>query len=306
MSYWHGFIDSQAFRWFAKRGPGRLIFRTKAYRRLNVARNYLLSSRAIRRDPGRFHDVRTFCLFIGHNKSGTSLVGGLLDAHPNVILSDEVDALQYVEAGFGRAQIFHLLLKGSRAEARKGRITARRLEPYSYSVPGQWQGRSATPLVVGDGTSGTSTRRLGIRPVLLDRLSGLIGGIDLRLIQVIRNPFDPISVMMVRGRRSFQNAIDHYFGACEILVDIRRRIDGASLLPVHYEKIVTDPEGGMTAVCRFLGVEVDPDYLNSCARILRRRPDRSREMVEWTRPWIDYVQRRIGAFDFLKGYSYEN
>jgi hypothetical protein len=306
MNLWHAFTDSNAFRSFAKRGPGRLVFRGRAYRRLNVARNYVLSSSAVRRDPGRFRDVRTFCFFVGHNKSGTSLVGGLLDAHPNIILSDEVDALQYVEAGFGRDQIFYLLCKGSRAEARKGRVTARRLQPYSYFVPGQWQGRTATRLVVGDSTSGTSTRRLGVSPDLFDRLSELMMGTDVRLIQVIRNPFDPISTMMVRGRRSFQNAIDHYFSACETLVEIRRRLGTASLLPVRYETFVTDPEDGLTAVCRFLGVHVDPDYLKACGGIVRRRPDRSREMVHWTQPWVDAVERRIDSFDFLKGYSYEN
>jgi hypothetical protein len=306
MDLWHPVIDSNAFRSFAKRGPGRLVFRHPAYRRLNVARNYLLSSRAVKRDPGRFRDVRTFCLFVGHNKSGTSLVGGLLDAHPDVVLADEVDALQYVEARFGRDQIFHLLFKGSRAEARKGRVTARRLEPYSYMVPGQWQGRSARPLVVGDSKSGTSTRRLGTTPGLLDRLTRLMSGIDLRVIQVIRNPFDPISMMMVRGRRSFQNAIDHYFAACEMLVGIRRRLDPGALLPVRYETFVADPRQGLTVVCRSVGVDAEPDYLDACARIVRRRPDRSREMVHWTGAWIDNVERRMENFDFLEGYSYEN
>jgi hypothetical protein len=306
MNPWHALIDSNAFRSFAKRGPGRLVFRGNAYRRLNIARNHVLSSRAVRRDHARFRDVRTFCFFVGHNKCGTSLLGGLLDAHPNIVLSDEVDALQYVEAGFARDQIFYLLFKGSRAEARKGRVTARRLQPYSYFVPGQWQGRASTPLVVGDSTSGASTRRLGKSPDLLDRLSVLMTGTDVRLIQVIRNPFDPISTMMVRGRRSFQNAIDHYFSACETLVEIRRRLGTASLLPVRYETFVADPEDGLTALCHFLGVPVEPDYLKACGGIVRRLPDRSREMVDWTQPWVDVVERRIDSFDFLKEYSYEN
>lgn len=297
--------DSDAFRRF-ERGAGRAIFRSRAYERLDVARRDLLSRSAVRRNPGIFDDVRAFCFFIGHNKSGTSLLGGLLDAHQDVVLADEVDALKYVDAGFQRDQLFHLLLRGSRSEARKGRVTARRLEPYSYAVPGQWQGRTTRPVVIGDGRSGTSTRRLGTDPELLERLSRLMPGVAVRVIQVIRNPFDPISVMMVRGRRSFSNAIDHYFTSCEILDEVRCRVQPESLLPVRYETFIADPKDGLTSICRFLGVEAENGYRDACASIVRPRPDRSREMVPWTQPWIKEVESRIPRFAFLEGYRYED
>jgi hypothetical protein len=112
--------------------------------------------------------------------------------------------------------------------------------------------------------------------------------------------------MMVRGRRSFSNAIDHYFTSCEILDEIRRRVQPGSLLPIRYEAFVADPEDGLRSVCRFLGVETGSAYLAGCASIVRPRPDRSREMVTWTRPWIEEVERRIPRFAFLEGYRYED
>jgi hypothetical protein len=301
---WHTLTDSDAFRWFAKRGPGRPVLRSRAFRTLDLARNYARSSYAARRDGNRFDGVRTFCFFVGHNKSGTSLLGGLLDAHEDIVLADEIDALRYVDAGFGRDQIFYLLARGANAEARKGRVTARRLEPYSYLVPGQWQGRTVRPVVCGDSTSGSSTRRLGENPGLLDRLGRIMPGVHVRIIQVIRNPFDPISAMMVRGGRSFENAIDHYFTACETLVRLRRRVAADTLLPIRYEDVVADPERRLASACGFLGVNADTRYLAACAAIVRRRPDRSRDMVRWTQPWIDVVERRAASVDFLEGYAY--
>jgi Sulfotransferase family len=306
LSLWHTFTDSDAFRLFQKRGPGRAIFRSRTFKEINVARNNVRSRAASRRHPQMFREVQMFCFFVGHNKSGASLLGGSLDAHPNVILSDEVDALQYVESGLGRDQIFHLMRKGSEAEARKGRVTARRLEPYSYWVPGQWQGRFEVPIVMGDSTTGTSTRRIRSNPDLLERLSVVMAGVDVKLIQVIRNPFDPISVMMVRGGRSFQNSIDHYFAACDTLVAIRSDVAPGALLPVRYEEFVADPVQGLARVCGFLGVAADPRYLNACGSIIRRTPDRSRDLVDWTQPWIDLVHERMSAFDFLRGYRYEH
>jgi hypothetical protein len=287
-----------------KQGPGRAVIKSPAFRRLVVERNVIRTRRAVRRDPDRFDRVRTFCLFVGHNKSGTSMLGSLLDAHRDVLCSDEVDALRYVDAGLDRDQLYHLLLRGSETAHRKGRVTARRLKPYSYAVPGQWQGRSPAPLVVGDSTSGATTRRLGGDLGLLDRTTALMPGVELKLIQVIRNPFDPISVMMVRGRRTFEDSIDHYFTACERLVAIRRRCAG-TLLPVRYESFVADPQRRLAEVCGFLGITPEPDYLEACASIIRAEPDRSRGMVEWTPEWIESVERRMTAFDFLEGYTYE-
>lgn len=303
MNAWHVVTDSDAFRWFAKRGPGRPILRSRAFRRVDTVRRHALASSAARRAPDRYARVRTFCLFVGHNKSGTSLLGGLLDAHRDIVLADEVDALRYVEAGFGRDQIFHLLERGSRSEARKGRVTARRLRPYSYRVPGQWQGNALVPLVVGDSTSGTSTRRLGARPHLCEQIRRMMPGVDLRFIQVIRNPFDPISLMMVRGGRSFANAVDLYFAACETLTRIRRG-QGSAVLPVRYEVFVADPVAGLTSACAFLGVDADRGYLDACVSVVRPQPDRGRELVRWTRPWIDEVERRLARVDFLEGYTY--
>jgi hypothetical protein len=303
---WHTVADSDAVRWIVKRGPGRHVVRSAAYRALNTERHRLRTTLSARRDATSFDDVRTFCCFIGHNKSGSSMLGGLLDAHPRIVVSDEIDALHYVDAGFRREQIFALSRRGAAAEARNGRVTARRLTPYSYAVPGQSQGAATRPLVVGDTTTGTSTRRLGARPELLDDLRRTMGTVDVRFVHVIRNPFDPIAVMMVRGGRSFRSSIDHYFAACDTLVDLRSRIATATLHSVRYEDFVLQPRDELAALCRFLGADAGEHYLRSCTAIVHAIPDRSRSMVGWTRALIDEVEDRSTAYEFLRGYTYEH
>jgi hypothetical protein len=304
MSVWHDVLDSDQFRTFTRRGPGRAIVKSRAYAELGLACNYARTARAARQAPGCFDDVETFCCFVGHNKSGNSLLGALLDAQRDIVLSDEVDLLRYVGRGFRRDQLFALAVRGARNEARKGRMTARRLSPYSYAVPGHWQGRTDRPRVVGDSTTGTATRRLAADPGLLDQIVRTMRGVEVKFVQTIRNPFDPISVMMVRGERSFPNAIEHYFTACDALVGIRGRV-GPALLPVRYEHLVAEPHAGVARVCNFLGVALEPSTLDACASIVKASPDRSRDLVEWTSPWIELVESRMTAYDFLDGYSYE-
>jgi hypothetical protein len=304
--FWVSLLDSDRFRRFAKYGPGSVLFRNWAYQKLNLARRYLTTAYLTWRVPGYFEDVRTYCMFIGHNKSGTTLIGSLLDAHPNVILADEVDALQYVQAGFKRDQIFHLLLKTSRRELMKGRVTARRLQAYSFLVPGQWQGRFRRLQVIGDSTSGSSTRRLGTSPDLLDRLHRLMNGVEVKFIQVVRNPFDPIAVSMVRGNRTFEEAVEHYFSKCEFLVDIRKRLAGSSLLVVRYEDFIADPAAGLKSICAFLGIEAEPGYLSACTAVLHKNPVQDRRLIEWTPDPIRLVQEKIGQYDFLAGYAFDD
>lgn len=303
---WTLMLDSDAFRRFAKRGMGSVLFRSTAYRKLNLAKNYLGSLYDSERNPPLFRDVKTFCLFIGHNKSGTSMIGGLLDAHPNVILSDEADALQYISADFRRDQIYHILLTRSRREAMKGRVTARRLTPYSYWVPDQWQGRYEKLQVIGDGTAGSSTQRFAREPDLLRRVKNVMAGVDVKLIQVIRNPYDPIAVTIVRGKQSFENAIEKYFARCKMLAALRKQLNDRNLLAVRYEDFVRHAEMNLTQVCGFLGIETSAEYLQACTRILHKEPDQNRHLVQWDAKSIDVVKSKMEQFDFLQGYSFEN
>jgi hypothetical protein len=298
-------LKSSAFRRFLKRGPGALIFRSQGYRKLLMLRHFISSYYSAATSPAQFKNVRTYCMFIGHNKSGVSMIGSLLDAHPEAILSDEADALEYVRAGFSRDQIFHILLRQSRREARKGRVTARRLQPYSYQVPGQWQGRYRALRVIGDGTAGSSTRALGVHPQLLEQVNHTLHGVDVKFIQVIRNPYDPISAMMVRSGRSFENAIETYFAYCETLSNLRKQLEPARLLSVRYEDFVRDGESKLAGICEFLGLQAEPDYLKACAGILHTAPETSRQWVKWDAAHIEQVAREMDRHDFLEGYSFE-
>lgn len=301
------FQDSSRFRHFAKRGAGATLFRSDAYKKAYLARLYVSSYLTARLNSAAVTHVNTLCLFIGHNKSGTSMLGALLDAHPNVILSDEVDALKYIDAGFDRSQLFHVLIRASRRELIKGRVTARRLGGYSWHVPGQWQGRYRSLSVVGDSTSGTSTRKLFNDPTLLPKLQKRLGrSVEAKFILVIRNPFDPITFIMIRGGRSFENAIAHYFDNCDMVMALRDRIGGDRLLPMRYESFIERPRAELTAVCHFLGLNAPDDYLDACTSILHSQPEKGRHLIPWDKKQIQAVEARIKDYDFLQGYSFHS
>lgn len=305
MSGWHTVSDSNAYRWVVKRGPTAALFRSGAFARLNRARTRVLARAAVRAHPDRYAQTRTFCFFVGHVKCGTSLLGAMLDAHPHVILADEVDALGYLDDDFRRDEVFHLLRKGAQDEARKGRVTARRLGGYALAVPGASQGRADVPLVVGDGRAGPTTKRIAADPTLLDRLPAMVPGVDVRVFMVVRNPFDPIALTMLRGKRTFEDAASRFFATCDALVAIQAQLPPDAMHRVRYEDVVADPARELAEACAFLGVEAPADYLVACASIVHPSPDRDRERVTWTPQMIRTVEAGIARFDFLSPYTFE-
>lgn len=303
---WVSWLNSGLWRGFTSRGAANRFFRSNAFHRLNRRRSYFLSYYRAVRQPHLFKDVHAFCMFVGHVKSGSTLIGSLLDAHADAIIADEVNVLDYMTAGFSKEQIYHLLLKASRRDHLKGRVTARRLTPYSVSVPGQWQGRYRTLRVIGHSQAGPVTGRLLRNTELLDQLQVIMRGVDVKVIHVVRNPFDPISLMMIRGKRSFANAVQHYFSYCEVLTDLHQRLDETSLLAVRYEAFVHQPQRMLRQICDFLGLECSDAYLDDCTKILYDAPEQSRTAIDWSSSWIDVVEQKISEVPFLHGYHYES
>ena len=281
--------------------------RSELLKKLSLPLLYVTSSIKGRQHHVAFQDIKTYCLFIGHGRSGHSIFGALLDAHPQIIIPDELDTLRYIAAGFGKDQICYLLLARSQAQIRRGRRkTGLGDKTYSYQVPDQWQGRFDKLKVIGDSQAGVSTQRLAQNPALFQRLQDTMTEVNIKVLHVIRNPYDNISTLMLRGGRSFENAIERYFTNCEIIAEFRKRISSDDLLATRQEEFLAQPQARLHETCRFLGLEANQNYLDACASILYKSPAKSRSKVAWTPELINLVQRRIDEFDFLAGYTYES
>ena len=88
-----------------------------------------------------FRDVKHFVFFIGYPHSGSSLIGSLLNCHPEAVISHETDILRFVRPGITRQQLFALVLDGDRRFAAVGR----RWMHIDYDFPGTHQGNVRTP-----------------------------------------------------------------------------------------------------------------------------------------------------------------
>jgi len=285
------------------RSNRRAILKTRIYQALNFAGFYILTTLKNSKDKELFKDVKSLCLFIGHGRSGHSIVGALLDAHPNVILSDETDFLKYFTAGFNKERIYQILLIRSQKEARRQREKMGRNEKkYSYWVPGQWQGRHRKIQVVGDSKASVTARKLVENPVLLKQVCKKIDD-HLKLIHVVRNPYDNISTISIHGE-SLEDAIYNYFANCDAVVEIRKGIDANDLIVIRHEDLIDQPKNTLKHLVQFIGVEPFEDYLDASAGIIFKSPSNTRHLIEWDANSIGIVKQSMTKYDFLTGYSY--
>ena len=249
--------------------------------------------------PHIFRDVKNFVLFIGYPRSGHTLVGFLLDAHPRVIVASQTSALRYLGHRFGMQQIFHLLVQNSRRVAKTGREQRR----YSYEVPNQWQGRYEKLEVIGESTGLTRLRR---NPSLLKPLRESLKPVDLKLIHVIRNPFDNISTMKLRRGETLPDAIQRYFSMCEIVERLKSYAAPGAVHDLKHEALIAGPQNTLKDLCGFVGLSARESYYNDCASIIYKSSHKTRHHVEWTPALIDSVKQQASKYRFLDGYSYED
>lgn len=260
-------------------------------------------------DPAApFADVEHYCMFIGYPRSSHSLIGSLLDAHPEVVIAHEQDALRHVRPWYTRDQLFHLLLDNSRRFTAAGRTWT----GYSYAVPGQHQGTFTRLRVIGDKRGAQSNRRLMLRPPLLDHLRRMVE-VPLRVVHVSRNPFDNIATMAFRnnGERddavteaTLREAARQYFALVENAAQVRARLAGDEWLDVRVDAFVADPRPELCRLCAFLGVEAGEAYLEACASIVFASTRRTRERFDWSPELIKDIQAEIARFEFLSGYEF--
>ena len=248
-----------------------------------------------------FQPVENYCMFIGYTRSGHSLVGSLLDAHPNIVISHELNALRLFEKGANARKVYYFILQNSQRQANSGRQET----GYSYQVPGQWQGRYKQLKVIGDKKGSHSNLVFRTNPEILNILQREID-VPIKFIHVTRNPYDNIATMITKKKADLDYGIGSYFKKCKTVANLKQQISEADILDVRHEALIDDPQTTLKELCDFLGVEAPKDYLEACTSIIFKSPQKSRFKVQWTDKSIEIVKNQIDQFEFLKGYSYED
>lgn len=251
--------------------------------------------------------LKCFCCFIGHGRTGSTLVGALLNAHPNIVMSNEVNAMRRLAGGLRADQLFRVIFLVSKRQARRGSMGG---GGYSYQVPNQWQGKHRELTVIGDRKAGATAFEIVRNPELLGILEREIT-LEKKFIHVIRNPFDTITTTFRKtrpkrgedSRAHLRREIRNYFARCSAVRTIETRFGPDSICHVHHEQLVASPAAQLREICGFLGVECTENYLRDCASIVRASPNQSRRDLEWSDEFRQMVIEGSRDWPWLESYT---
>lgn len=261
------------------------------------------------RCPGVFNEITRFCLFVGHGRSGSTLVGALLNAHPEIVLSNELNVIDYVKKGLSHEELCNLIFYMSRVDARRG---SRGGGGYTYAVPNQWQGENESLRVIGDRKAGATAIQLFEQPTLTTKLQRTLH-VPLHFICVARNPFDTLATTFRKTTRRPQETpethlerqIGYFFERNSAVMNLIDELGENRVKIVLHEALISDPHGKLAELCGFLDVGVDAKYLNDCASIVKPSANISRKTIDWPPALVDQVLRRMEQVPWLKQYAFD-
>jgi len=173
-------LDKRDFRWLEKKA--------------NAMFRYLVSPATMMLNLFYAHKGRMiehYLLFIGYNRTGSSLLGKFLNVHPEIVVSEASILKTFFAGGVGkRGYVIRKILD------KKGLSY-----PYQYvpaKVRDQWEGRYSCLRVIGDKSSQFSTHRLYNQPSAIDFLRNVMG-VPLKVLCTLRNPYDILAAKRLRN-----------------------------------------------------------------------------------------------------------
>lgn len=244
-----------------------------------------------------FPNLEGFFLVIGNARSGSTVLGAVLDAHPAVIVANETQASATFWRGLDRGAIVAEIRWNAAHAAATGRLS----EGYRYQI-GPGPDAKACVRVLGDKIWNPATLLRhgdhGLIPSLEERL-----GVPVRIIHAVRNPFDTIATMHCRSGAAMANRIRWYFMHCDAAAAIAERLPADRFIESHHDDLLETPAAEIERLCSFLGLPVERDHLAAVMGVLFERPRRTAAAASWSAADEVAVRAGIARFSSLTRYG---
>ena len=287
-------------------------------------------------DQSVANGVKTFLMFIGYPRSGHSIVGSCIDAHPDAIVAHEFNlmaklmqpaVLQFYR---NRTVLFNYIYQNSFKQSLLGwRSPEQTLDKKGYSLTissnHSWQGKFQQLRLIGDKSGGLTAHSYRDSPQSFisayNELSKIVQ-VPIKVLHVVRNPYDIIATKLSyrlserRGKKGNFSAQRPVTNPRQIMQAVKSleaevkavqgSIDALKLetLELHYVDFILETISTMVKICNFLNLKCSKRYLQMCDNVAYNKPSKSRDQVVWTKTSRQYVDQLIKDYSFFKRYSF--
>lgn len=239
---------------------------------------------------------RKLVLIVGNSRSGTTIVGSIIDSHPNMLCANESKSSSEFWRNRTGAQIIEEIVENSRANSEQNRPS----EGYLYGIRAA---PKAAIEVVADKVWNPSLLLLAGDSGLIERLSEATR-CPVEIINCVRNPFDVIATMHKRSKAPLDDRARWFFMHCDATLSVEARHGVVS--HVRNEDLIARPAQACSALFDALGYTASPAHLDTIQDRVAGTPSRTRADVEWPPELIEQIERRAKLYPFLKGYAFHS
>ena len=279
--------------------------------------------------PSVIERVKTFVFFLGHGRSGHSIVASLLDSHPHIVISHEYGLFMQLSRGTvapTKPEIFNALWNKSVQSISKGGVRNDGHKGYTLRVDGLYAGSYMNHIdVIGDKKGYQTTSMLIEQADKWSYTYKILKSLDvsLKVIHVIRNPYDNIATGALyqlpegiadlkESNKTFKidpaimdSKIEMYFSLHKAIEEAEKKYD-LDIIDVYGTDLILDSKGTLVRICNSLGVTCSNKYLETCSNKIYKTESKTRHRIEWTDDQLKKIQKKINKYDRLRHYSFDS
>jgi hypothetical protein len=265
------------------------------------------------------HTIRSFVMFMGFGRSGHSIVGQIINAHPNALVADEAAMFEDLGTSPSLEQTIDYLKTHDRSFSRRWynkdlkvhnahpviRFILRAKSRRDFYFPGLSQGAVKLPSVIGNSKAGYTSRTVAQNPDWISSFEKSIG-IPVKLINIIRNPYDMIASGIRRREASFEEICSGFEQMAEYVSRSLEILADHEILKMHQEDLLNHSEAEIRRLFEFLELPLNSQFTKIVSSRLFPSPDKSRHRVPEMADHRERIDALIAKHDFFDGYSYES
>ena len=281
--------------------------------------------------------IESFVLFIGYARSGHSIIGSMMDAHPDIMIAHEYFIFkkwnEQKKLGIdllNKDKLLNELYKKSFSDQSEGLRTAGSItKGYTLQVKNSWQGRFRNLRVIGDKSGGTTSLIFHQSPQTTTKhFQEMVKtvGIPIKLFHVIRNPYDIIATEALYRDGPNHNVKSDYnethkmdnskglwfaarylFDCVSAVHQIKNdwKLTDDNLLEIYSEEFLVNPKPVIQSICTFLNLDCPAGYVQQCYDKTYKKVSRTRDRVVWPADLREWIESSMKKYDFLRGYSFD-
>ena len=294
---------------------------TRHVRQTVINPNYL--------SPLVINRIKYFVFFIGHARSGHSIVGAILDGHPHVVIAHEEDLFHKMVDEYKhlvKTQIFNVLWRNSKAAATEELQLNKK--GYNLFINNSYQGAYQSHIdIIGDKRGGMTADMIAkdrdTWESVFHRLKTVIG-LPMKVFHVIRNPYDNIAtIILIKSQTTFHlmlkemklsnetyscdpqlvdDEINDYFLLHQGIEDviIKHKLD---VIEVHGQDLISNSRKAISDMCDFLGVTCDSHFLKMSSDKVFMEESEMRYKLNWRHDQIRKIKENVKKFSNLQRYA---